>query len=252
MKYPVNSTRPQMVFDKNDFSDLQAKIDELDAEFKVREIAVTFNQDAYFFGQITSSFDVYQFIKDRILSGIEVQEHFIALYVNQANKIIGYYHHSTGAINATLVDVEIVAAVALKTLAKSVVISHNHPSGNLNPSEADRSLTRRIKEALKLFDITLIDHLVITQNGYYSFAEKQESSLRGVQDEPDTLVNELREEILLQLKKVTPANSPNLHEMMHTPNGYAQVEKMVIDRVLKSQLVPAAVIPMIESDLDMI
>jgi hypothetical protein len=94
--------------------------------------------------------------------------------------------------------------------------------------------------------------LVITQNGYYSFAEKQESSLRGVQDEPDTLVNELRQEILLQLKKVTPANSPNLHEMMHTPNGYAQVEKMVIDRVLKSQLVPAAVIPMIESDLDMI
>lgn len=252
MKYPENSIKPQIVFDKYDLSDLQSKIDELDAEFKVREIQVTFNQDAYFFGQITSSFDVYQFIKDRILSGIEVQEHFIALYVNQANKIIGYYHHSTGAINATLVDVEIVAAVALKTLAKSVVISHNHPSGNLFPSEADRVLTRRIKEALKLFDIALLDHLVITQNGYYSFAEKQESSLRGVQDEPDTLVDELRQEILLQLKKVTAVNSPNLHEMMHSSNGYAQVEKMVIDRVLKSQLVPAAIIPMIESDLDML
>jgi DNA repair protein RadC len=252
MKYPVSTVRPQMVFDKADFSDLQTKIDELDAEFKVREIEVTFDKDAYFFGQITMSQDVYHFIKDRILSGIEVQEHFIAIYVNQANKIIGYYHHSTGAINATLVDVEIVAAVALKTLAKSVVISHNHPSGNLTPSEADRVLTRRIKEALKLFDITLLDHLVITQNGYYSFAEKQESSLRGVQDEPDNLVDELRNEILIQLKKVTAANSPNLHEMMHSSNGYAQVEKMVIDRVLHSQLVPAAIIPMIESDLDMI
>lgn len=252
MKYPESTIKPQMVFDKHDFSDLQAKIDELDAEFKVREIQVTFNQDAYFFGQVSSSFDVYQFIKDRILSGIEVQEHFIALYLNQANKIIGYYHHSTGAINATLVDVEIVAAVALKTLAKSVVISHNHPSGNLSPSEADRSLTRRIKEALKLFDISLIDHLVITQNGYYSFAEKQESSLRGPGEESDNLIAELREEILLQLKKVTPTNSPNLFELLSTQGGYAQVEKMVIDRVLKSQLVPAALIPMIESEMQML
>ncbi len=252
MKYPDSTIKPQMVFDKHDLSDLQAKIDELDAEFKVREIQVTFNQDAYFFGQVSSSFDVYQFIKDRILSGIEVQEHFIALYLNQANKIIGYYHHSTGAINATLVDVEIVAAVALKTLAKSVVISHNHPSGNLSPSEADRSLTRRLKEALKLFDITLIDHLVITQNGYYSFAERQESSLRGPGEDANNLISELREEILLQLKKVTPANSPNLFEMLNTHGGYAQVEKMVIDRVLKSQLVPAALIPMIESEMQML
>jgi DNA repair protein RadC len=252
MKYPDSTIKPQMVFDKHDLSDLQAKIDELDAEFKVREIQVTFNQDAYFFGQVSSSFDVYQFIKDRILSGIEVQEHFIALYLNQANKIIGYYHHSTGAINATLVDVEIVAAVALKTLAKSVVISHNHPSGNLSPSDADRSLTRRLKEALKLFDITLIDHLVITQNGYYSFAERQESSLRGPGEDANNLISELREEILLQLKKVTPANSPNLFEMLNTHGGYAQVEKMVIDRVLKSQLVPAALIPMIESEMQML
>jgi DNA repair protein RadC len=149
MKYNQPRIQPQMVFDKSSFSDLENQIDELDAEFKIREIEVTFNKEAYFFGQVTSSNDVYNFLKSQILKGIEIQEHFIALYLNQANKIIGYYHHSTGTINATMVDVEIVVAVALKTLAKSVIISHNHPSGNLQPSEADRQLTRRIKESLK-------------------------------------------------------------------------------------------------------
>jgi DNA repair protein RadC len=252
MIYPKNTISPEIVFDKNDFSDLEAKIDALDAEFKVREIEVTFNQEAYFFGQVNSSDDVYQFIKERILGGIEVQEHFIAIYLNQSNKIIGYYHHSTGSINATLVDIEIVSAVALKTLAKSVIISHNHPSGNLKPSDADRNLTRNIKAALKLFGIALVDHLIITRNGYYSFAEKMEGSLGSVQTENEDLVNELRKEILLQLKKVTPANSPNLYNMLNTEEGYGAVEKMVIERMLKTQLVPAAIIPMIESDLDMI
>ncbi len=165
MKYNQPRIQPQMVFDKSSFSDLENQIDELDAEFKIREIEVTFNKEAYFFGQVTSSNDVYNFLKSQILKGIEIQEHFIALYLNQANKIIGYYHHSTGTINATMVDVEIVVAVALKTLAKSVIISHNHPSGNLQPSEADRQLTRRIKESLKLFDVMLIDHIIVTKGG---------------------------------------------------------------------------------------
>lgn len=252
MKYPQNTISPVLVFDKHDFSDLEDKIDALDAEFKVREIEVTFNKEAYFFGQVNSSEEVYRFIKERILSGIEVQEHFIAIYLNQSSKIIGYYHHSTGSINATLVDVEIVAAVALKTLAKSVIISHNHPSGSLKPSDADRNLTRNIKAALKLFGIALVDHIIVTQNGYYSFAEKMEGSLGSVQTENEEIVNGLREEILLQLKKITPANSPNLFQMLNNEDGYSAIEKMVIDRVLKTQLVPAAIIPMIESDFDMI
>ena len=120
MRYNQPNIEPQMVFDKSTYQDLESQIDELDAEFKIREIEVTFNKEAYFFGQVTSSRDVTNFIRERILKGIEVQEHFIALYLNQANKIIGYYHHSTGTINATMVDTEIVAAVALKTLAKAV------------------------------------------------------------------------------------------------------------------------------------
>lgn len=252
MNYKTPSIQPQMVFDKSAFSDLETQIDELDAEFKIREIEVTFNKEAYFFGQVTSSNDVYNFLRDQILKGIEVQEHFIALYLNQANKIIGYYHHSTGTINATMVDIEIVAAVAVKTLAKSVIISHNHPSGNLQPSEADRQLTRRIKESLKLFDVQLIDHIIVTRNGYYSFAEKSESSLRGAPSKSNPLELKLREEILKQLKKVTQANSPNLFAMMQSPQGYEQAEQMVIHKVLHDQMVPAAVIPMLESEMEMI
>lgn len=251
MNYNTPNIQPQMVFDKSAYSDLETQLDELDAEFKIREIEVTFNQEAYFFGQISSSYDVYNFLRERILKGIEVQEHFIALYINQASKIIGYYHHSTGTINATMVDVEIVA-VAVKTLAKSVIISHNHPSGNLQPSEADRQLTRRINESLKLFDVHLIDHIIVTRNGYYSFAEKSESSLKGASSKSNPVEQKLREEILKQLKKVTQANAPNLFAMMQSPGGYEQAEQMVIHKVLHDQMVPAAVIPMLESEMEMI
>jgi len=252
MNYKQPKIQPQMVFDKSTYQDLETQIDELDAEFKIREIEVTFNKEAYFFGQVTSSSDVTNFIRERILKGIEIQEHFIALYLNQANKIIGYYHHSTGTINATMVDTEIVAAVALKTLAKSVIISHNHPSGNLQPSEADRTMTKRIKEALKLFDVMLIDHIIVTKSGYYSFAERDERSLNGIEGPDSILEQKLRKEILKQLKKVTIANAPNLFELMQSPQGYEHVEQMVIDKVLHDQMVPAAVIPLLETQLDMV
>lgn len=252
MIYNQPSIQPQMVFDKSSYSDLETQIDELDAEFKIREIEVTFNKEAYFFGQVTSSQDIYNFLKEQILKGIEIQEHFIAVYLNQANKIIGYYHHSTGTINATMVDTEIVVAVALKTLAKSVIISHNHPSGNLQPSEADRVMTKRIKEALKLFDVALLDHVIVTRDGYFSFAERGERSLSGMAGADSKLEQKLREEILKQLKKVTGANSPNLFAMMQSPQGYEQAEQMVILKVLHDQMVPAAVIPMLESEMEMI
>lgn len=252
MKYNQAHIQPQMVFDKSTYQDLESQIDELDAEFKVREIEVTFNKEAYFFGQVSSTVDVTNFIRERILKGIEVQEHFIALYLNQANKIIGYYHHSTGTINATMVDTEIVAAVALKTLAKAVIISHNHPSGNLQPSEADRVMTRRIKEALKLFDVALLDHVIVTREGYFSFAERGERSLSCMAGADSKLEQKLREEILRQLKKVTNANAPNLFEMMQSPKGYEQVEQMVINKVLHDQMVPAAVIPLLETELEMV
>jgi DNA repair protein RadC len=252
MAYKANQAKPQMVFDKDAYSELEKELDAIEAQFKVREIEITFNKEALFFGDIKASVDVYSFLKNRILKGIEVQEHFIAIFLSQANKIIGYYHHSTGTINATMVDIELLTAVAVKTLAKAVIISHNHPSGNLTPSEADRSLTRNVVKALKYFDIMLIDHIIVTKHGYYSFNEKRESSIVGYVPTLSPQELRLREEILTQLKRVTEANAPNLFEMMQSPQGYEQVEQMVIDKVLHDQMVPAAVIPMLETELTMI
>ncbi len=252
MAYKAIITKPQMVFDSENYSELEKELDAIEAQFKVREIEITFNKEALFFGDIKASVDVYSFLKNRILKGIEVQEHFIAIFLSQANKIIGYYHHSTGTINATMVDIELLTAVAVKTLAKAVIISHNHPSGNLTPSEADRSLTRNVVKALKYFDIMLIDHIIVTKHGYYSFNEKRESSIVGYVPKLSPKEKKLREEILRQLKRVTEANAPNLFEMMQSPQGYEQVEQLVIDKVLHDQMVPAAVIPILETELTMI
>lgn len=251
MSYKQIQSPPQFVYDRDELDDFEKQLNELNAELNVREIEVTFTGERLFFGNVTSARDAYVFIRDAILKGIEVQEHFIALYLNQANKIIGYYHHSTGTINSTPVDIEIVAAVALKTLAKAIIISHNHPSGNLTPSEADRSLTKRMKEALKLFDIALLDHVIVTREGYYSFTEQGDRSLQGM-DVSSDVEKKLREEILKQLKRVSEANSPNLYELLHTKEGYAKAEELVIRKVIHDQLIPAAVIPLLEQELDMI
>ena len=252
MNYNTKPTAPRMVFDKETYADFEHQIDALNAEFKVREIEVTFTGERYFFGDVKSSFDAFQFIRDTILKGIEVQEHFVALYLSQANKIIGYYHHSTGTINSTPVDIEIIAAVALKTLAKAVIISHNHPSGNLMPSDADKILTKRVKEALRLFDIALLDHIIVTREGHTSFAETGDRSLQGPEQNKTKQASQLREEILKQLKRVTEANAPNLFAMVNYKNGYNKVEEMVIRKVIHDQMVPAAVIPLIEQELEMI
>lgn len=251
MSYKPNNTPPRLVFEKEAYADLESKIEELDAEFKVREIELTFTGERYFFGNVTSSNDAYQFIRDIILKGIEVQEHFIALYLNQSNKIIGYYHHSTGTINSTPVDIEIVTAVALKTLSRAVIISHNHPSGSLTPSEPDKAITKRLKEALKMFDVTLLDHIIVTDKGHFSFADTGDRSLQGTDLVNSQSINHLREEILKQLKRVTQANAPNLFALVNSVYGYNKVEEMVIRKVIHDQMVPAAVIPLIEQELEM-
>jgi DNA repair protein RadC len=100
------------------------------------------------------------------------QEEFIVLYVNQANEPLGVYKVGKGGISSTIADVRLVMATALKALATGLIISHNHPSGALSPSGADRRLTNKLKEACKLMDIELLDHLILTPyEGYYSFAD---------------------------------------------------------------------------------
>ena len=103
---------------------------------------------------------------------IGIQESFKVLLLNNSNKVKGVYQLSQGGITATLIDLRILFAVVLKSLSVAIILTHNHPSGKLAPSDADKSLTNKIKEASKLFDIKVLDHLILVPNGnYYSFAD---------------------------------------------------------------------------------
>jgi DNA repair protein RadC len=103
---------------------------------------------------------------------IDIIEQFKIVLLNRGNKVLGVSLISTGGISGTVVDLKVVFAIALKGGATSLVLSHNHPSGNLQPSQQDITITRKIKEAGKLFDIDTVDHLIISSEGYYSFAEE--------------------------------------------------------------------------------
>ncbi len=100
-----------------------------------------------------------------------IQEQFIVLMLNNANKVLGYYPVSTGGLTSTIVDVRLIFSTAIKTLATGIICAHNHPSGTTKPSNADIQITEKIKKAGELLDIKLMDHLIITDETYYSFAD---------------------------------------------------------------------------------
>ena len=103
---------------------------------------------------------------------IDYVEHFYALYLNRANKVIGSILLSTGGCVGTIVDVKVLIQGALLSNAQAIVIAHNHPSGSLIPSNSDLDITSRIKTACNYFEITLLDHLIIADNQYYSFKDE--------------------------------------------------------------------------------
>lgn len=107
-------------------------------------------------------------------STIELQEEFKVLLLNRSNKALGIYHMSKGGVSGTVVDIKLLMATALKANASGIIIAYNHPSGNLKPSETDKSLTRKIKKACRYLDILLLDHIIITRNSYYSFSDNAE------------------------------------------------------------------------------
>ena len=104
---------------------------------------------------------------------IAVYESFKILLLNNSNKVKGIYQISHGGITGTLVDLRLLFAVALKSLSVALILVHNHPSGTLRPSEADKNLTRKIKSAADFLDIKILDHLILIPTGeYYSFADE--------------------------------------------------------------------------------
>lgn len=123
--------------------------------------------------KIKSSKDAYKVLMSSWNpDAIEFFEQFKVVLLNQAHRVLGIYELSSGGITGTVADLRLVFAAALKANATAVMIAHNHPSGHLGASEADRSITRRIAEAGRLLDIALVDSIIVTVEGYYSFADQ--------------------------------------------------------------------------------
>jgi DNA repair protein RadC len=120
-------------------------------------------------GFIKSSADAFKILYPK-LCDLDV-EHFYVLYLNRRNEVISERHISKGGIHGTVVDLKVILKHALECQANSIVLAHNHPSGNLKPSSADIQLTKNIKSAAATLEMALTDHIIIGGKSYYSFAD---------------------------------------------------------------------------------
>ena len=102
---------------------------------------------------------------------INIYESFFILLLNRANNTTGFAKISQGGTDGTYVDIKIIVKYAVEALSSAVIICHNHPSGNITPSEADINITKKVKDVLLLLNIKLIDHIILSENTYYSFAD---------------------------------------------------------------------------------
>ena len=123
--------------------------------------------------QVKCSKDAFDiFMENCDLDSIEHIEEFKLLLMNRSNSVLGILAVSKGGLSGTVTDVRLIYQGAIKANASGIIVCHNHPSGNMNPSESDTKITRKIKDAGAIMDIQLLDHLIIISDGsYYSFAD---------------------------------------------------------------------------------
>lgn len=123
--------------------------------------------------QISTSSDGYEVFLHYWNDGkIELLEEFKVLFLNRSNRVLQLFPVSIGGLTGTVADPRLILAAAIKLTACSMILAHNHPSGNLKPSRADEELTLKIKEAARYHDIKVLDHLIISAEGYFSFADE--------------------------------------------------------------------------------
>jgi len=167
----LSTIKPQLVMESENSNSIE--VDEV-------SIVKTGEKFAFNKRKISSSQDSYDLLKDFWnKNNINVVEELNVILLDKQNKPISIYRHSKGGIDATIGDIEVISAVAVKTLAKGVIMSHNHPSGNLTPSPADLEISKQLKNALKLFNIVLLDSLIVTETDYYSMADNGVFKLGG-------------------------------------------------------------------------
>ena len=122
--------------------------------------------------KIVSSKDAFKVIKQFYFDDIDIFESFFILCLNRNNQTIAYAKISQGGVTGTVVDIKLIAKYAIDCLASAVILAHNHPSGNLKPSNEDLAITKKVKEGLKILDISVLDHIILTSDGYLSFGDE--------------------------------------------------------------------------------
>ena len=143
-------------------------------EFTMPEITISYkdNVKASERVKILSSETSYSYLKLFYSECMEHHEESHVMFLNRANKALGVSLISKGGMAETVMDVKIILQTALKVHASGIILSHNHPSGNLRPSEPDKQITSKIKEACKYLDLVLLDHIILTDERYYSFTDE--------------------------------------------------------------------------------
>ncbi|MBD0285231.1 MAG: JAB domain-containing protein [Flavisolibacter sp.] len=139
----------------------------------IAELSISYQPATFDLPQISSADDAYKLIRSVWDNErIHLQEQFYAFFFNRNNRMLGYKLISTGTMRACVVDIKLLAGLALVSQCEYVIITHNHPSGCLTPSEQDKAVTQKIKSALALIEVKLLDHFIVTAGGYVSFEEK--------------------------------------------------------------------------------
>lgn len=146
---------------------------EIRNENRMHEVAIVYKRPVFdSMPQISNSQDAYEIIKKFIdTETIDLKEFFWVLLLNRCNRVLGYSEIGKGDTHAVIVNVKEIFQLVLKTNASAIILCHNHPSGNLNKSKTDEELTEKINIIGQLFSITLLDHIIITSEGFYSFSK---------------------------------------------------------------------------------
>lgn len=145
----------------------------MDIDYTVGEVELSYKPKFKNIYKVISSEDAYKYLLPTYREGtICYKEYFKVLFLNQANQVLGYTLISEGGITETSVDVRVILQAALLTNSVALVLAHNHPSGNLKPSRQDMEITKQVKDAAQLMRIKVLDHIILTDTGYYSFADE--------------------------------------------------------------------------------
>ena len=141
---------------------------------KIAEITINYKplQNCSEVSKIKSSQDAVDFCRQIWSERMQYVEEFYVMLLNRSNKIIGYSKISEGGTSGTVADPKMIFQAALKTNAHAIILCHNHPSGNTKPSDTDIALTKRVKQAGAVMEISVLDHVILTYESYFSFADE--------------------------------------------------------------------------------